>query len=374
MKRISIVQPYIPDYRVPFFERLSNDLEQEGIKLQVVAGLPSGEQAKRGDSVSPPWLRRIDNRIITAFGRTATVSLTRSIWRNHDAVIFPHLGSSLDANLALAHRQGAKVGLWGHIASYTGPANALDAAIEKWQLRRADHVFAYTPSGASYARSAGVPERNVTAVMNTFETSALEKCVASIDSQAKMQFRLAEGIPDGPLVAYLGSLDRAKQTQLLAESLDVLWLHHPDVHVAIGGQGADAHLFDPSVRRGQVTMLGRVIGARKAGLLATARAIANPGRIGLLAVDALVAQRPIVTTRWPFHGPEVEYLSPGINLHVAESDPDSFAGMVANVAYAMPTDEPSAWVYPNMDDMVRNFSTGIHRMLGRETENAIEQT
>jgi len=373
VKRISIVQPYIPDYRVPFFERLSLGLGKEGIKLQVVAGLPSGEQAKRGDSVSPPWLKKVENRTITAFGRTATVSLTRSIWKNDDAVIFPHLGSSLDANLALAHRQGAKIGLWGHIASYTGPANAVDAAIEKWQLRRADHVFAYTPSGASYARSAGVLERNVTTVMNTFDTSALEKSVSSVDDQTQTHFRLTEGIPDGPLVAYLGALDQAKQTHLLAASLDVLWLHHPDVHVAIGGQGADAHLFDQGVRRGQVTMLGRVTGARKAALLATARAIANPGRIGLLAVDALVAQRPIVTTRWPFHGPEVEYLSPGINLHVAESDPESFADTVARIVYAPPTDQSVAWVYPKLDDMVRNFSTGIHHLLGCEAENALEQ-
>ena len=51
MSEVWIVQPYVPNYRVPFFEGLSTALRESGIILKVVAGQPDAVQAKRGDSI-----------------------------------------------------------------------------------------------------------------------------------------------------------------------------------------------------------------------------------------------------------------------------------------------------------------------------------
>lgn len=144
MTEVWIVQPYVPSYRVPFFEGLSAALDESGITLKVVAGRPDAVQAKRGDSITPPWLTQADDRVIRAFGRSVTLTRTRRYWHKADAVVVPHMGSSFDALSALGRKSGLKVGVWGHIASFTSDPNPIDQAIERWQLRRADHVFAST--------------------------------------------------------------------------------------------------------------------------------------------------------------------------------------------------------------------------------------
>ena len=56
MSRVVIVQPYVPQYRLPFFERLTDTLAESGVELVVAAGSPEGAQAARGDGVDMPGL------------------------------------------------------------------------------------------------------------------------------------------------------------------------------------------------------------------------------------------------------------------------------------------------------------------------------
>lgn len=366
MTEVWIVQPYVPSYRVPFFEGLIDSLAMAGVTLRVVAGRPDASQAQRDDSSTPTWLTRADDRILRAFGRSVTLTWTRQYWGRADAVIVPHMGSSLDALSALAYRSGPKVGVWGHIASYTARPHPVDAQVERWQLRRAHHVFAYTPSGAEFAIKSGARAENVTTVMNAIDTATLQRDLDRIDARALGTYRDEESLPDGPIITYLGALDSSKRIDFLAATLDILWVEHPEVHVLVGGQGKDAHLLDPAVQRRQATLIGYVTGERKAKLMKSSLAIANPGRVGLLAVDALVAGIPIVSTRWDYHAPEIEYLTQGESLFLSEDDPAQFAALLAEVAAARFGSAASRWRYPTMEGMVSNFHRGIERLLEHE--------
>lgn len=363
MTEVWIVQPYVPKYRVPFFEQLAAALAVDDITLRVVAGQPVGAQRARGDAAAPEWLMRSEDRSVTIGNRTLTLTSTRRFWRQADAVIVPHMGSSLDVYRALLHRPGTrKVGLWGHIASFVGDPHPLDAALERWQLRHADQIFAYTPTGAQFAIHVGVPPEQVTTVMNSVDTSTLVADFNVLTETDLREFRARNGIPQRPILAYLGGLDRDKRIGFLAATLDELARVGSDVHLIVGGTGSDAHLLEDAKARGQVTMLGFVDGQRKALLLRAASAVVNPGRIGLLAVETLAVGRPILTTEWPYHAPEAEYLVEGQSRYSSGNTPEAFAALIAGHTPVPLRSIPTEAV-PTLAQMVTRFSCGVHRLV-----------
>lgn len=363
MSRVDIVQQYVPRYRVPFFEGLVRKLAAEGIECRVLAGQPSGAQKHRGDAAVADWIVEIPYREIFLGGRSLKFGGVGRHLRGSEAVIVGHIGTSWDTNREILNGMMGRVriGLWGHIRSYVNKANPLDAAVERWQLRHAHHVFAYTPGGADYAAQCGVPEMSITTVMNTVPTDQL---VAARDSLAPAdvdEFRAQHGLSDGPVLGYIGALDQSKKVDLLAAALDVLWREDRSVRVLVAGRGVLEGLLAPAAERGQVILLGYADADLKARVAAVSRALLNPGRIGLVSVDALVLGRPILTTRYPFHAPEFEYLREGESLFVSDMNPDAFAHLALNAAHGL--DVQGNWAFPTMPDMVENFARGCRSLL-----------
>ncbi|WES62861.1 glycosyltransferase [Microbacter sp. GSS18] len=365
MSSVWVVQPYVPGYRVPFFESLAADLATSDVELNVVAGRARDDQLLRGDAAHPDWLHVARDRQLRAFGRTVTLTSTRRYWRSAAAVVVPHMGSSLDALSALVVPASAKVGVWGHIAPYVSPPHPLDAAIEQWQLRRADRVFAYTPGGADFAVRAGVDPIRVTTVMNATNSEDLGARLEAIGGSDTRAFRSKWRLPAGPIVCYVGGLDATKRIALLARALDVLFAKGSNLHLVVAGNGAQVDLLADAVSRGQATLVGHVVDDEKARLLAMSHAIACPGRVGLVAVDGLVAGIPVVTTASSYHAPEIEYLREGESLVTTRDRPSDYAAALERIA-EMPRRD-GQWNYPTLAGMVANFSAGIREMLSERS-------
>lgn len=366
MSRVDIVQQYVPRYRVPFFEGLVHKLAEEGVECRVLAGQPSGAQRHRGDAAVADWIVQVPYREASLGGRSLKFGGVGRHLRGADAVVVGHIGTSWDTNRAVldAAMGRIRVGLWGHIKSYVNQANPLDAAVERWQLRHAHHVFAYTPGGEVFAAKCGVPRTGITTVMNTVPTDQLVHARDSLTPADVDQFRAQHGLSDGPVLGYIGALDQSKKVDLLAAALDVLWREDPSVRVLVAGRGVLEGMLAPAAERGQVLMLGYADADLKARVAAVSRAILNPGRIGLVAVDALVLGRPILTTRYPFHAPEVEYLRDGQSILVSEMIPEAFAHLALKAAHR-PVVEAN-WEFPTMTDMVENFARGCFALLAHQ--------
>ena len=361
---VVIVQPYLPRYRLPFFDGLFAALEEQDVRLRVIAGEASKEQAQRGDSSRASWLEQVPPRALSIGSRQLVLTRTSHLWKGSDAVVVPHQGSSLDALMASIGRHSRPVGVWGHIASYTSPLNPIDGAIERWQLRRAQHVFAYMPGGAAFARGQGVPAERITTVMNTIDTASLEASLARTTAADIEAFRKLHHIPDTPYVSYVGGLDRSKRVDVLAESLDVLHRRGSDVHIVVAGHGEQEHLLRAAAARGQATLVGYADVGTKAIILKGSEAIANPGRVGLIAVDALTAQRPIVTTQWPWHAPEIEYLRVNESLFMSPDNATDFADALEIAAIRTRSTLQFEWPEPpRIEAMVAKFRNGILELL-----------
>lgn len=363
MKRLTIVQPYVPEYRVPFFEGLAEVLAADGVSCTVAAGSPDVVQAQRGDEADRAWITHIPTRRIRLGSRTASLGGARGSWKDADAVILGLLGSSLDNYRAIAQRRrrGLRVGLWGHIDSYVNDPNPLDTALERWQLRRADHVFAYTPGGAEFARQLGIERARITTVMNTTSTDELRLARDATTAEAVGAFRAANGIADRPTLGYIGGLDQSKRVDFLAATLDAMWALDPMVRVVVAGNGEHAALLEPAEARGQVVRVGYADEHLKALIGISASAFLNPGRIGLTAVDTLALGRPLLTTEWAYHAPEAEYLVDGVSRVTAVDDPEQYARVAVQLAHVEKA--PEDWQYPTLDTMIQNFAGGVRRLL-----------
>lgn len=370
-KELIIVQPYLPKYRMAFFSRLIEALEQSNIRCRVAAADPANGQANRGDAASAEWLIPIRHRQLRLGGRTLTLGGAAQSWAMADGVIVGHLGSSVDTYRALLDakrpRRQLRVGLWGHIASYVADAHPLDAAAEKWQLRQANHVFAYTPSGSAYAAARGVPADRLTTVMNTVDTQTLESARRSLTESAVAEYMSHHGLVQGRTLGYFGGLDESKRISFLAAVLDRLWAMDPDIRLIVGGDGAQSGLLDASISRGQTIRIGYATPPEQAMIGRAASALLVPGRIGLIAVEALLLGLPILTTDWPYHSAEAEYLTEGTSRFTSRDDVESYASLVHQFMQSSADSAASrcgpAWAYPSIEGMVANFSTGVRAML-----------
>jgi glycosyltransferase involved in cell wall biosynthesis len=366
--RVAIVQPYVPSYRREFFERLIELLRADHVECFVVAGKPLGDQAARGDAINAPWIRYVEPRTIRLGSRRLNLGGSARAWKDADAVVVGLLGSSIDTYSAVLSgiRGQVRVGLWGHVKAYTSRSNKADLALERWQMRHADRVFAYTPSGGSAALAAGIPASRVTTMMNSIDTDALQRAITDLAEDQVNQFMTRFDLRPARVVAYVGGLDAAKRIKFLSQSIDELYRIAPDIKVIVAGRGSQAVLLQDSIDRGQVIDLGYAGDVEKALLGRAATAFLNPGRIGLLAVEALLLRMPVITTSWPFHGPEEEYLIEGTSKFIAPNTPSAYASYVSQFC-DRPRVEGEAWVYPTMDDMVANFRSGVLLMLQRSS-------
>ena len=116
--------------------------------------------------------------------------------------------------------------------------------------------------------------------------------------------------------------------------------------------------------------LGGVHGRNKALALRAVLAMAIPGTVGLGAVDSLVAGTPIVTTDYPNHAPEFDYLVDGTTAVVTPNGEHSYAdGLVAFLADRLGQQEMSrrceieAQNY-TLDQTVSGFLAGARSALG----------
>lgn len=362
MRRIWIVQPYVPAYRVPFFEGLRSQLATDDIDVRVIAPGPTGDLAARGDAAVAEWITPSRNRVWKLGSRNLLISQSSRIWRDGVGVIAPLEGSNLETYAAIARRgSGLRVGLWGHVKNYVTRANPVDVRLEAWQMRTADHVFSYTDQGRTYALEGGLPPEKVTSVHNTVNVEDLTRAKSELSPAEIRLFRQEVGIGHRPTLSYIGGLDASKRVDFLASALDRLWSRDQEVRVLVGGQGQMAGQLNQGVERGQVVLLGRVDNETKARMAAVSAALICPGRVGLVAVEALALGLPLVTTRWPFHAPEIEYLVVGQDVFMSHNSVDAYVDEIVSVLSDRPAG--SGHQPPPLSEMVTRFADGVRVML-----------
>lgn len=333
MARIVIMQPYVPAYRAPFFAALGARLAGQGHELVIAAGEPTGPQAERGDVARVPGVPMRTMRTRTVRIGAAQIRLTkgRAAWKDADIVV-AELAAGASATYGALLQLRRPVGVWGHVEAFTAPDTRVTRSLRRWQTRKATHVLAYTDVGASVARSWGVDPAHVTSLRNTIDVSALSAAVHRVATEDPMKVRTRLGLGRGPVFSVIGGLDASKRVDLIVEALDLLSRFRPDIQIAVAGHGELEPAFNSAVARGQVRLLGYVGNETKADLASVSTALLNPGRVGLIAVESMAMQLPIITTSDTRHGPEYDYLTPGSDSVVCAPDARALASAMTELA------------------------------------------
>jgi glycosyltransferase involved in cell wall biosynthesis len=368
--QIVIVQPYVPAYRSALFSELARRLRSNGHELVIASGEPDPEQRERQDSVQ---LSDVRHRIFTTKSlklgpATLRTSPGPSVWATADAVIVELAAGALYSYRALLG--ATPTGVWGHVGSYVSRDSFASRTLRSWQVRRADAVLAYTPSGGDIAVAYGADPAKVSVLGNTSDTSALRQAVLAARHRPEHDVRSAIGIGEGSYFAVVGGLDASKRVDLLASTLDCLWERKSPARFVVAGRGQLEHLLGPAIGRKQVHSIGYVGDREKALLARVCTGLFNPGRVGLIAPESFSLGLPIVTAESAFHAPEFEYLRPGRDSVVVEDSPDALATALDELI-AHPEEarrlaraaESRAGEY-KLEDMVDRMQRSIEQLLG----------
>jgi glycosyltransferase involved in cell wall biosynthesis len=89
-----------------------------------------------------------------------------------------------------------------------------------------------------------------------------------------------------------------------------------------------------------------------------------PGLVGLGILDSFALETPIITTEYPFHSPEIEYLENGINGFITKDNLDDYSQTVIDTLKTkkyidlIKGCKLSAEIY-TVETMVENFKNGV---------------
>lgn len=359
--RVLVVQESLPQYRVAFFERLRDRLRGEDVELDLAHGEPVAAVAARGDGGTLDWAIQVPNHRLRVGGHVLVWQPAHRLATGSSLVVVEQASRML-LNYLLLGRQtfgGPPVALWGHGANLQSDDSLVTKLAEqaKRTLSRRPHWwFAYTEGSAERVRATGFPQDRITVVQNAADTSWAE--IPAL--RAKVPGRCV----------YVGSLDRRKCLDLLVAAADEVARLRPDFELVMVGDGPDrARVLDWAATRSHLRYVGPLFGSAKAQELSQAELVLNPGLVGLSIVDAFAAGAPLVTTEFPLHSPEVEYLDNGRNGLVTAHDRDAYARSVGallgnrlRLRTMQDRCRQDARRY-SLDAMVDRFAGGVHAAL-----------
>lgn len=377
--RLLIVQPYIPAYRVPLFREMRKLLTEHGIEMSIAAGAPAGAQVSRGDDETPAHSDfLLDEKRIKFAGRQLLYRNLSNAMKScePDLVVVEQAIKNVENwSLTIRPRQARhpRVAMWGQGRSYSTQQSALEVRAKRWLTRRVDWFFAYTQSGADYVVETGFPPGRVTVLNNSTDTTALKRDLLRVTADEVSFYQAKHGLTPGRTALFIGGVDERKGIRFLIEAAVLVARELPGFKLLIAGSGDLAAMVAREQANGApIAYLSRVEGETKALAMAASDIMMVPEWVGLVAVDAIAAGLPLVTTHHYSHSPEIEYLRHGSTALFTEHDVASYASGVCAAltqrAKLFDFQESAVGGYLSTEAMAARFTEGIMMWLHSAAE------
>lgn len=288
LMKVSVVQPRLPYYRVPFFNRLA---EPGHLQLTVL-------HTGAADYPREVEFKEIRVRQLEVGGLNYQCRLRKLVY-DAAVVVLPLNVRGINNVLLTLGRQSYRVIYWGQGLGRSTWANH----VRHWMVQRASAAVFYSEEGKNMFEALGVPSRKLFVAPNTLYVPN-----ASFEPNIKRHTFL-----------FIGRLQRRKRIDELlrafAEVKEDLPRH---VTVEIVGTGAIRKDLERLARhlgiRNSVTFWGRIVDHKQLkAICQRALAYVSPGAVGLGLLHSFAYGVPVVTRRNGDHGPEVNNLTDGIN-------------------------------------------------------------
>jgi len=337
-KRLLIIQPYVPAYRVPLFRNMKELLSGAGVDLAIAAPLAQGLDSSRNNDETAAFADFVlESREVKLGKKSFFKKDLKTVLATFDPdmVIVEQAIKNLEAwSLALNPKfwNKPKVAMWGQGRSYSSAQSNVEAAAKQWLTKRMDWFFSYTEGGAKHVIDRGFQQDRVTVLNNSTDTLSLEKAMSRISDDTLETYLQNHGLTPGAVGLFLGGVDERKGITFLLKAVQKIVETCPEFKLLVAGDGSMAvEVRALQEKGGPLVWLGRVEDHEKAIALRAADLLLIPEWVGLVAVDSLAARVPIVTTEHSSHSPETEYLTQGENALFVEHNVQVFADSVTRL-------------------------------------------
>lgn len=335
--RVCIQQPALPAYRVPVFAELAR---RPGISVEVLfsdqAKLPNVEaDGFTARQVGERYLLHKPREVRWVTAQFEVVDPKRA-----DVAILEYNSGvpSLVPAIRRAKRRGVGVVLWGH--GYSMRERAMSRGLRNWIGRQADAVLLYNHEARERLIDEGFDPQRVFVALNALDQGPIQTARDQwlADGPGLAAFRREHGLEGKPVVLFVSRLFAGNGMDLLLHAVSRLAGTHPDLVVAIVGDGPERdNLRELAERLGiadRVRMPGAVYGEGElAPWFLSSRVFCYPNSIGLSVLHAFGYGLPVVTSEdmWA-HPPEAQSIVDGENgLLVDLGEPGALADAIARL-------------------------------------------
>jgi glycosyltransferase involved in cell wall biosynthesis len=368
VQSVSIVSFRLPHYRRAFYRGLKEYLVQRDIELRLIHGpITDVEYVSQGERLLP-WSVLVDHY---AFHVRGVDLCWQPYWpyvRGSDLIIVEQLNRLL-LNYVLILRRlltRQKIAFWGHGTDLQRRPTSIRNHWKRLVRNHVDWWFAYTQEVKEELVSGGFGEDRITNVQNAIDTEALLRAKSETAGGQLNALRKKLELGLGPIGLYCGRMYKDKRLEFLLEACFRVREQIPFFELIIVGSG-EAQDKVIAAARGcpWIHYIGPKYEDERIPYFLVSDVLLMPGAVGLVALDSFALEVPLITTEFPFHGPEVAYLRNSENGVITEntvkgyvagickllSDPDCLARLKAGC-------RKSASIY-TIQAMVENFGGGI---------------
>ncbi len=374
MKKVTIIQKALPKYRLEFYNKLRDKLYENNVELNLIYGKRNKRDALKGDEADLDWGICVPNKIFKLGSTELYWQPCLKHLKNSDLVIAEQANKLL-INYLLSFQRlftPRKFAFWGHGFNRQSNPKAVGNKFKSFYLTQCNWWFAYTDNVKQYLLKNSYPEENITSVQNAIDTQGLSQAYAATTEVELESIREELNITSQNVAIYCGGIYKEKRISFLIEACDLIRKEIPDFELIVIGSGIDAPLLKEAAEtRSWLHYLGPKFGQDRVKYFKLASVFLMPGLVGLAVLDSFALQTPMITTDFPFHSPEIEYLRHGENGLISENNLESYAATVVKVfkddalrAKLVAGCVESSKNY-TVDKMVANFSQGILQCLSQ---------
>jgi len=314
MRTVSIIQREIPHYRVPFFSQLSAQGEREGFRITVFSAADPG----------PPWNefrhRTLHSRFVgPGNGGLWLQGLTEAV-TGSDIIVAPQELQCLNVPYLWARRRKVCRSWiwWWHGYNFQAAQRAswslaVNESAKRFMTRHADGLITYTESGADYWRRNGMPVERVRPYYNTIDVEGIRGAASKVSEEELAEARATLELGRARVLLFSGRLYAEKRVDFLLRAFGLLQQGEPDAALLIIGDGPERKKLEglrEELKLRRVHFLGACTDPGRLGVyFRLAELLVIPGLVGLAIVHGYAFGLPLITTDYPGHSPEIEYLT-----------------------------------------------------------------
>ncbi len=371
-KKVVIFAPWMPEYRVRFYEKLLELGSLSGVEYIVFSSSPPKFASGRNDNVTNlNFVHYIKSLNIQLGSRSVEIQNIRYAFMKADYFILEHSIRNLTMYLILIFRR-KKLIFWGHSRTYTKNKSFIEERFKLFIARRAALYLVYTAEGKNFLVNNGLPPSKVQVVQNSTDVNRFDVHPIAMDDTVPSN-GLANSNFIAPTCIFLGSLVDDKKLDLLIASAHEIKKSITDFSLLILGDGP-LRSYVIGEQTSWIRYGGRATEAILNSCAQYSKLILNPGLTGLVAVDSFALGLPLVTTRWNFHAPEFYYLENNVNAVITDPTIDSFSDAVIRILKdPLELNRLRRECLLNaknfgVQNMAQNFHNGVTKALNGKTE------